>query len=301
MIAKESDILPVAYGAMLLEGFVSVTALIAACALEPGDYFKINIAQDKYAAVAAEVQSATGLDMRTKEFDSLQESTGEHNLAGKTGGAVTLAVGMAKVFSALPGMSTLMGYWYHFVIMFEALFILTLLETGTRVARFIFQETVQQFLPERLARNWNVCLALNVGLSLCVCGLWGYLLYSGNIATLWRMMGIANQLLATIALAIGTTYLLEHAPRRRYAFCTGIPLAFAVATVFTAGVESIQSWWQELAGLLPGSADAVYLKLVAILAGIMLVLSALVVLDSVRRWYQVLRAPDPAGVNEATA
>ena len=153
MIAKESDILPVAYGAMLLEGFVSVTALIAACALEPGDYFKINIAQDKYAAVVAEVEGALGLDMRTKEFNSLQESTGEHNLAGKTGGAVTLAVGMAKVFSALPGMGRLMGYWYHFVIMFEALFILTLLETGTRVARFIFQETVQPLLPELFARG----------------------------------------------------------------------------------------------------------------------------------------------------
>ncbi len=299
MIAKESDILPVAYGAMLLEGFVSVTALIAACALEPGDYFKINIAQNKYAAVAAEVQSTSGLDMRTKEFDSLQESTGEHNLAGKTGGAVTLAVGMAKVFSALPGMGRLMGYWYHFVIMFEALFILTLLETGTRVARFIFQETVQQFLPERLAGKRSVNLGLNVALSLGVCGLWGYLLYSGNIATLWRMMGIANQLLATIALAVGTTYLLEHAPRRRYAFCTGIPLAFAVATVFTAGVQSIQSWWKELAGLPTGSADAFYLKLVSIMAGIMLVLSALVVLDSVRRWYQVLRMPAPAGVKTA--
>ena len=104
--------------------------------------------------------------MRTKEFDSLQESTGEHNLAGKTGGAVTLAVGMAKVFSALPGMGRLMGYWYHFVIMFEALFILTLLETGTRVARFIFQETVQQFLPERLAGNRSVNLVLNVTLEL---------------------------------------------------------------------------------------------------------------------------------------
>ena len=120
--------------------------------------------------------------------------------------------------------------------------------------------------------------------------MWGYLLYSGNIATLWRMMGIANQLLATIALAVGTTYLLEHAPRRRYAFCTGIPLAFAVATVFTAGVQSIQGWWKELAGLPTGSADAYYLKLVSIMAGIMLVLSALVVLDSARRWYQVLRA-----------
>jgi carbon starvation protein len=291
MIAKESDILPVAYGAMLLEGFVSVTALIAACALEPGDYFKINIAQDKYAAVAAEVHDTSGLDMQPKEFDRLQESTGEHNLAGKTGGAVTLAVGMAKVFSALPGMSTLMGYWYHFVIMFEALFILTLLETGTRVARFIFQEAVQQFLPERLAEKRSVGMGLNIVLSVGVCALWGYLLYSGNIATLWRMMGIANQLLATIALAVGTTYLLEHAPRRSYALCTGLPLAFAVATVFTAGIQSIQSWSKELAGLPTGSADAFYLKLVSILAAVMLVLSALVVLDSARRWYLVLRAP----------
>ena len=160
---------------------------------------------------------------------------GEKNLAGKTGGAVTLAVGMAKVFSSLPGMKALMGYWYHFVIMFEALFILTLLETGTRVARFIFQETVHQFLPKAVARRRDVNLGLNIVLSATVCALWGYLLYSGNIATLWRMMGIANQLLATIALAVGTTYLLQHAPRRVYALCTGIPLVFVVATVFTAG------------------------------------------------------------------
>jgi carbon starvation protein len=291
MVEKESDILPVAYGAMLLEGFVSVTALVAACALEPGDYFKINIAEKKYAAVAAEVQSTTGLDMRTKEFDALQESTGEHNLAGKTGGAVTLAVGMAKVFSALPGMSTLMSYWYHFVIMFEALFILTLLETGTRVARFIFQETIQQYLPERVASNRGVGIALNITLSVAVCALWGYLLYSGKFSTLWGMMGIANQLLATIALAVGTTYLLQNAPRRRYAFCTGIPLAFAVATVFTAGVQSIQRWQAELADLPSGSADAFYLKLVSIMAAAMLVLSAVVVLDSARRWYQLLRGP----------
>jgi len=296
MIAKETDILPVGYGAMLLEGFVSVTALVAACALEPGDYFKINIAQDKYDAVVADVQETSGLDMRTKEFQKLQESTGEHNLAGKTGGAVTLAVGMAKVFSALPGMASLMGYWYHFVIMFEALFILTLLETGTRVARFIFQETIQQFLPQRLAGHRNVNWALNVALSVAVCGLWGYLLYSGNIATLWRMMGIANQLLATIALAVGTTYLLKHAPRRAYALCTGIPLVFVVATVFTAGVQSIQSWQQELAGLTPDSPEAFYLKLVSILAGIMLGLSALIVLDSVRRWFGILRAPLPAAL-----
>ncbi|MGA2257424.1 MAG: carbon starvation CstA family protein, partial [Thermoguttaceae bacterium] len=299
MIARERDILPIGYGAMLLEGFVSVTALIAACALEPGDYFKINIDTKHYAAVLASVQGTSGLDMEPKEFDALQASTGEGNLAGKTGGAVTLAVGMAKVFSSLPGMRALMSYWYHFVIMFEALFILTLLETGTRVARFIFQETVHQFLPEALAERRDVNLGLNVVLSVMVCALWGYLLYSGNIATLWRMMGIANQLLATLALAIGTTYLLKHASRRAYALCTGVPLVFVVATVFTAGVQSIQSWWRELAALAPGSSDAFYLQLVSILAGIMLGLSGLVILDSVRRWVVLLRSPLPQGVELA--
>jgi carbon starvation protein len=291
MIARERDILPIGYGAMLLEGFVSVTALIAACALEPGDYFKINIDAKDYAAVMARIEGSPGLDMTPKEFDALQASTGEGNLAGKTGGAVTLAVGMAKVFSSLPGMSALMSYWYHFVIMFEALFILTLLETGTRVARFIFQETVHSFLPKKLAQRRDVNLGLNVAMSVVVCALWGYLLYSGSISTLWRMMGIANQLLATIALAIGTTYLLKHAPRRAFALCTGVPLVFVVATVFTAGVQSIQSWWQELATLTPGSPEAFYLRLVSILAGIMLGLSGLVILDSVRRWIILLRTP----------
>ena len=216
------------------------------------------------------------------------------NLAGKTGGAVTLAVGMAKVFSSLPGMKALMSYWYHFVIMFEALFILTLLETGTRVARFIFQETVHQFLPKALAGRRDVNLGLNVVMSVVVCALWGYLLYSGNIATLWRMMGIANQLLATIALAIGTTYLLKHAPRRAYALCTGIPLVFVVATVFTAGVESIQSWWRELATLAPGSPEAFYLHSFdpgghhagAVGPGGS---------RFARRWVALLRAPTPRG------
>jgi carbon starvation protein len=294
MIARERDILPIGYGAMLLEGFVSVTALIAACALEPGDYFKINIAAKDYPAVMAKVEGTPGLDMAPKEFDALQESTGEKNLAGKTGGAVTLAVGMAKIFSGLLGTTALMSYWYHFVIMFEALFILTLLETGTRVARFIFQETVHPFLPAAVAGRRDVNMVLNVVLSVTVCGLWGYLLYSGNIATLWRVMGIANQLLATIALAVGTTYLLKYAPRRKYAFCTGLPLLFAVATVFAAGIESIRSWRQELTTLVPGSAEAFYLQLVSILAAIMLGLSALVVLDSVRRWVILLRVPRAA-------
>ncbi|MGD0899338.1 MAG: carbon starvation protein A [Thermoguttaceae bacterium] len=299
MLDRESDIRPIGYGARLREGFVSITALVAACALEPGDYFKINIDPAKYEAVVRSVKSQPGLDMAPKEFDWLQEASGEKNLAGKTGGAVTLAIGMAKVFSSLPGMRQLMGYWYHFVIMFEALFILTLLETGTRVARFIFQETAEQLFPGKSAGhepNW----ALNISMSLLVCLLWGYLLYSGNISNLWRMMGIANQLLATIALAVGTTYLLKCAPRRIYALCTGGPLIFVVATVFWAGIESIRSWLDELQGLEPGAPDAFYLKLMCTLAGIMLVLSGLVILDAVRSWYGLLRSA-PRQVEEFAA
>ena len=222
MVDRESDIRAVGYGGMLMEGFVSVMALVAACVLEPGDYFKINIPQDTPPSrpVMWKSSNRRGWAMRStsrpKEFDALQERRANENLAGKVGGAVTLAVGMAKVFSDLFG-SRLMAYWYHFVIMFEVLFILTLLETGTRVARFVFQEALVQFNPDyRIGNepNWTV----NVLLSVTVCFLWGYLLYTGNIASLWRMMGIANQLLAVIALAVGTTYLLQHAPKRSTPF-----------------------------------------------------------------------------------
>ena len=302
MLNKESDIRPIGYGGMLLEGFVSITALVAACALEPGDYFKINIPQDtpaqqaRYAGILESARSGPQqFDIEPKEFDSLQESTGEHNLAGKVGGAVTLAVGMAKVFSGLFGRG-LMAYWYHFVIMFEALFILTLLETGTRVARFVFQEALAQFNPKYEIGGepkWTV----NVVMSVTVCFLWGYLLYTGNIANLWRMMGIANQLLATIALAVGTTYLLKHAPKRKYALCTAVPLAFVIVTVFTAGIESILLWLEELALPEITAAQAFSLKLNCTLAGTMLVLSALIAVDAARRWYILLAN----GVPEAKA
>src|SRR3972149_6431771 len=269
MINKESDIKPIGYGAMILEGFVALMALVAACALEPGDYFKINISQDnpqQVAAYQAVIDRAAEYrwDINAQEFEALKAGTGEEKLAGRVGGAVTLAVGMSKVFAgawlrlkgagvtladgmdkvftAVPGLKDLMAYWYHFVTMFEALFILTLLEPGTRVARFVFQETLAQFNP-KAAIGHQPKWGLNVTMSLVVCGLWGGLLYIGNLDTLWRMLGIAKQLLATISLAIGTTYLLQHAPKRIYAFCTGIPLVFALATVFAASIQSIQMWW----------------------------------------------------------
>ena len=294
MINKESDIRPIGYGAMILEGFVALTALIAACALEPGDYFRINTPEStpaevaRYDAMVLNAKTLHNWDLAPKELPALEQGVQE-SLVGRTGGAVTLAVGMAKVFSSLPLMKHLMAYWYHFVIMFEALFILTLLETGTRVARFVFQETLAQFNPRYEfghKANWG----LNVTMSVVVCCLWGGLLYIGNLDTLWRMLGIANQLLATIALAVGTTYLLQYAPKRIYALCTAIPLAFAMVTTFTAGVQSIQMWWQK-----PESdpTQIFLVKLACVLAAIMLSLTVVITLDTVRRCY-VLLASGPS-------
>jgi carbon starvation protein len=314
MINKESDILPIGYGAMILEGFVALTALIAACALEPGDYFKINLAQDKPAEQAAygkvvEDAGEKGWDLQAKEFDALQEGTGEEKLAGRTGGAVTLAVGMSKVFAhawmrvqgagdvldgglekalrEMPGMKTMMAYWYHFVTMFEAMFILTLLETGTRVARFVFQEMLAQFRPEYTLGNkpqWGV----NVTVSVVVCALWGGLLYIGNLDTLWKMLGIANQLLATIALAVGTTYLMLYAPKRIYAFCTFLPFVFTLVTTFTASVMSIRMWWNSYETEIDPT-KSFLLLLACCLAAILLVLTAVITFESVRRWIGILQ------------
>jgi carbon starvation protein len=305
MIYRESDIRPIGYGAMVIEGFVSITALVAACALCPGDYFAIN-ADAKNASLNASYVQMTqtpadqlGFDPRPKELAELEKGTGEQprpdgkggtvgGLKGRVGGAVTLAVGMSKVFAGVPGMKTLMSYWYHFVIMFEALFILTLLETGTRVARFVFQETVAQFTPKAEIghqANWG----MNVLMSFLTCFCWGYLLYTGNINTLWRMLGIANQLLASIALAVGTTYILLHAPKRIYALCTAIPFVFVLITVVTAGIQSVYGWWAQIPTADPKQVFS--LRLMCALATIMLLLTATISVDAVRRWFVILRRP----------
>lgn len=292
MISKESHIRPIGYGAMVLEGFIAVTALVAASALEPGDYFAINVAQDTVAQQAAyqqliATQGAAGWDLLPRELTQLESGTQE-KLVGRTGGAVTLAVGMARVFSSVPGMSHLMAYWYHFVIMFEALFILTLLETGTRVARFVFQEAASQFSPSaRIGGkpNWF----MNVLMSVFVCFCWGYLLYSGNLNMLWRMLGIANQLLASIALAVGTTYILLHAPKRVYALCTGVPLALVLTTVLTASTMSVRGWWLEAA---QAPAEQVFmLRLMCVLASMMIVMTVIITVDAVRAWIGILARP----------
>jgi len=216
------------------------------------------------------------MGLTPRELGKLEDGTRE-KLRGRAAGAVTLAVGMAKVFASLPGLKTLMSYWYHFIIMFEALFILTLLEAGTRVARFIVQETIVYFKPS-LAPSGRAKWTLNILISAITCYCWGYLLYRGNLDTLWRMFGIANQLLAAIALTLGTMFILQQSPKKIYALCTAIPLFYTIITVATAGVESIGMWWRQIPS---APVDQILqIKLMCVLAGIMMGLTALVTIDA---------------------
>jgi carbon starvation protein len=292
MIDRESDILPIGYGAMIVEGLVAVMALIAACSLAPGDYFAINCKQSDVASKAVYAQMITTQqaknhwDLRPVEMEKLTKETGEKTLVGRSGGAVTLAVGMAQVVARIPGLGHLLSYWYHFVIMFEALFILTLLETGTRVGRFVFQETVATFRPS-LAAGVKVKWSANIILSAVTSACWGFFLYIGDLNTLWKMMGIANQMLSVIALAIGTTYLLNTARRRVYVLVTALPLAFILVTGLDASYLSIVSWWKTgLKAIKP--MDVVQYRLLVIFGSLMVVLTLVVVIDAARKWVAIL-------------
>ncbi len=288
MINKESDIRPIGYGAMLVEGFVSLTALVAACALEPGDYFKINTETTQYKQLVANAQRDYHWDLRPRELDVLKKEAGvKEELAGRTAGAVSLALGMAKVLANLPGMKPLLAYLYHFVIMFEALFILTLLETGTRVLRFILQELLTQ-LRGRPSESHETPWTMNIVTSLLVCAAWGFLLYRFEIARLWLLNGVGNQLLAVIGLGVGTTYLLCHATKRRYALCTAIPFVLVAVTVFTAGIECLNMWWLRQADPALTAADAFSYQLMCALMCVILLLGVWIVSAMLWRWWVLL-------------
>lgn len=246
MIPNEGAMRFIGYGAMVTEGFVALTALVAACALHPGDYFAMNsgaigkmvkeMGTDiDMAAVSAQVVALSGY--APVEIQNLSNLIGER-LVGRTGGGVALAVGMASIFGKIPGLTHLVSYWYHFVIVFEALFILTAVDTGTRVARYIMQDglgTVWKPLGD--SKN-----PLAVGFAaLLVVSAWGWLVYNGSIMSLWPMFGVANQLLAVTALAVGTTVLLKMG-RARYAWVTLAPLVVLTVTVFVAGVLNIRNF-----------------------------------------------------------
>src|SRR4051794_8528903 len=203
MIDRESDIRPIGYGAMLMEGLVGIMALLAASAMFPGDYYAINTAPSVFAH----------LGMPPVHLSDLQLAVGE-NVAGRPGGAVSLAVGIAQMFSGLPGMRSLMDYWYHFAIMFEALFILTTIDTGTRVGRFLVQEFLGGFYAPLGRKDW---MPGAVASTLVIVASWSYFIWNGSINTIWPMFGIANQLLAAVALAVGTTIIINIG-KARYAW-----------------------------------------------------------------------------------
>jgi carbon starvation protein len=237
MIDKESDIRPIGYGAMLMEGLVGVMAMIAAAALYPADYFAINTRPQVFA----------GLGMTPVNLSALETQVGEA-VAGRTGGAVSLAVGMAQVFSALPGMSGWMDYWYHFAIMFEALFILTTIDAGTRVGRFLVQEFLGRAHAPFARTDW---IPGSVLATLIVVGGWSYFIWTGSIDTIWPMFGISNQLLASVALAIGTIVII-HTGRARYVWVTLVPLAWVATNTLTAGFLSVRdNFWPMAVGTDP--------------------------------------------------
>ena len=280
MISQESHIRPIGYGAMLLEGVVGVVSLIAASALYPGDYFAINVAPEKFAQ----------LGMSVVNLPELEREVGEV-VTGRPGGAVSLAVGMAQIFTAIPGMKGLMSYWYHFAIMFEALFILTTIDTGTRVARFLVQEFLGKFYKPLERTDW---MPGTIFSSVLVVAGWSYFIFTGNISTIWPMFGIANQLLAGIALCVGTT-LIVNLGRARLAWVTLLPLSFVSTTTLTAGYQSITDNFMPLAR----SADpsvSFQGQLNVVLTIIMMTCMIIILFDSILRWRKVLSSEKPGGV-----
>lgn len=227
MINKESDICFIGYGAMLTEAIVSIMALIAATVMLPGDYFAINLSPEAFAK----------LGMGTTQLAEIEKMTGEV-LTGRAGGAVSLAAGMSVILSAIRGMKHLMGYWYHFAIMFEALFILTTVDAGTRVARYILQEILKPIHPKLASGSFLPGVILTGAI---ISFLWGYLVYFGEISTIWPMFGVANQLLATLALCIGTIFILRHSKKWYYCLITFIPSLFMFVTTFTASIDNIKN------------------------------------------------------------
>jgi len=233
MLMNEKDIKFIAAGSMLIEGLVSILALVAAANLLPLDYFMINVSPEKFQHVLPQLQAMGFTD---SNITQLSAEVGE-KIVGRTGGAVSLAVGMAQIFSSIPGMASLMSYWYHFAIMFEALFILTTIDAGTRVARFVLQEALGKVYKPFGRTNW---LPGNILASGIIVFAWAYFIYSGTVATIWPMFGSANQLLATIALVIGTSYIINRG-KKKYAWITILPMTFVGITTLTAGWQNVMN------------------------------------------------------------
>ncbi len=306
LLARENHIRVVGYGAMVTEMCVGVMALIAACAMAPGEYFAINM-KGEPSAVVAKV-TALGFPVTTTQMADLAASVGEKNMVGRTGGAPTFAVGMAHMFAGVVGRKAALALWYHFAIMFEALFILTAIDAGTRVGRFIVQDLLG-YIWKPLGETKST--AGNFIATLAFVGAWGWFLYQGvvdplgGINSLWPIFGVANQLLAVVALALGTTVLFKMG-RARYAWVTLLPLSWLLAVTSTAGLMKIFSpapigflalargYEAKLAAGGTPAEMAMWRTLMvnnqidAAVTGAFLVLVALVLFANARVWYHVL-------------
>ncbi len=325
LLERESDARIIGYGAMLMESFVAVMALIAACALTPGVYFAINA---PVAALGTTVQSAAaavaawGFVVTPAEMEALARQVGETTMLSRTGGAPSLAVGMAHIFSNMLGGGGAMALWYHFAIMFEALFILTTLDAGTRVGRFMLQDLGKHAWPRFGSTSWLPAVVLSSGLFVAM---WGWFLWQGvidplgGINSLWPLFGISNQLLAAVALCVGTTVIVKMG-KARYGWVTLLPLAWISIVTMSAGWQKIWSPLPKLgflahahalqaarvAGTLPpgvtSAGDLARLiandYLDAAVAAFFLLSVLVVIADSAREWWAVLRAGKPVRSTE---
>ncbi|MCC2928177.1 carbon starvation protein A [Bacillus sp. LBG-1-113] len=270
MLNKWSDMKPVAFGAMLVECLVGIMALIAATALQPADYFAINS--------TPEVFRTLGMDV--VHLPELSRDIGL-DLEGRTGGAVTLAVGMTYIFTGIPFFSHLASYFFQFVIMFEAVFILTAIDAGTRVARYLIQDFFGVVYKPLKKTDW---IPGAVFASALACFMWGYLLYSGDIGSIWALFGVSNQLMASVGLIIGATIVLKIADKRRYILTCLIPLAYLYVTVNYAGY-----WMVRYVYLNPDAAG--YSVLNGVLSIIMTLLGFIIIVAAVKKWAQMWRDP----------
>jgi len=326
LIQKESQIRLIGYGAMLMESFVAVMAIIAATTLDPGVYFAMNAPAS---VLGDTVQSASqavngfGFTVTPDVLQATANNVGEESIIGRTGGAPTLAVGMSQIFSGLIGGTALQAFWYHFAIMFEALFILTTVDAGTRVGRFMIQDMIGNVYRPFANPSW---LPGNLVASALIVGAWGYFLYAGvndplgGINQLFPLFGIANQLLAAVALTVGTTILIKMG-KLRYAWVTALPLAWDVAVTLTAswmkifsanptlGFFAQRSAAQEalangeLYGTAQSADDVRQIITNSTVDGILSILFALliiiVIVDAVRVWFGLIRGGQQPEMSEA--
>jgi carbon starvation protein len=316
LIARETETRMVGYGAMMAESAVAIMAIIAACVLQPGVYFAINSPAGivgQTAAAATQTISSWGFPVTAADMQALATAVGEKTLFNRTGGAPAFAVGMAHIFSQSLGGSTLMAIWYHFAVMFEALFILTILDAGTRVARFMIQDALGHIYKPLGRTSWYPSI---LATSAVVVAAWGLFLWQGvkdplgGINSLWPLFGIANQLLATVALCVATTIIIKM-HRMRYAAVTLLPLIWLVAVTFTASWHKIFDanprigFLAQARVLAAQSATAATTRLIwnnrldaAVTAGLLLMVGVVLV-ESLRRWTRILSGREEAQVKES--